>query len=239
MSQAMMTHRAAPDRRREPLTSWNRRASRATRISVSTFGVLAALAGIEHGVGEILQGPVRPASPVIESWEGSEAFRILGGEPAMTIIPNLVATGILAIMVAIALGIWSVGFIGRRHGGLVLILLSVLLLLVGGGFGPPLVGIIIGIAATRIGVAGRRRPESVSRALGRAWPWLLGAGVLGYLSLVPGAIVLDWLIEADIAGLVAGLMVLSFTSLILALVAARARDRLRTGQTADPGEMAR
>ena len=63
--------------------------------------------------------------------------------------------------------------------------------------------------------------------------------MLGYLSLVPGAIVLDWLIEADIAGLVAGLMVLSFTSLILALVAARARDRLRTGQTADPREMAR
>jgi hypothetical protein len=45
--------------------------------------------------------------------------------------------------------------------------------------------------------------------------------VLGYLSLVPGAIVLDWLVEADIAGLVAGLMVLFFTSLILALVAAR------------------
>ena len=51
--------------------------------------------------------------------------------------------------------------------------------------------------------------------------------MLGYLSLVPGAIVLDWLIEADIAGIVAGLVVLSFTSLILALVAARARDRLR------------
>ncbi len=34
-----------------------------------------------------------------------------------------------------------------------------------------------------------------------ACPWLLGAGVLAYLSLVPGAIILARLIEADIAGL--------------------------------------
>jgi hypothetical protein len=201
---------------------------------VSTFGVLAALAGIEHGMGEILQGSVRPESLVIESWAGSQAFEILGGEPALTIVPNLAVTGILAIVASIALGIWSVGFAHRRHGALVLVLLSVLLLLVGGGFGPPLVGVILGVATARIGVAGHARPGRAAVTLGRAWPWLLGAGVVGYLSLVPGAIVLDQLIQADITWLVAVLPIFSFAFLILALVAARARDRARPKARDDP-----
>lgn len=201
---------------------------------MSTLGVLVALAGIEHGVGEILQGSVRPEGPVIESWADSEAFEILGGEPAMTIVPNLLVTGVLAVVAAGAVGLWAVGFIDRRHGGLVLVLLSVLLLLVGGGFGPPLIGIMIGLASTRMGSGGRRPPGAVSRVLGGAWPWLLVAAVLGYLSLVPGSIVLDQLLEADIAGLVAVLTAFSFATLVLALAAARGRDRLRAGQPAGP-----
>jgi hypothetical protein len=33
----------------------------ATRVVVAVLGALVGLAGIEHGVGEVLQGPVRPA----------------------------------------------------------------------------------------------------------------------------------------------------------------------------------
>lgn len=32
-----------------------------TRVVASTFGALAALAGVEHGIGEVLQGNVAPA----------------------------------------------------------------------------------------------------------------------------------------------------------------------------------
>ena len=139
------------------------------------------------------------------------------------------------MVAAMAVGVWAVWFTDRRHGGLVLILMSVLLLLVGGGFGPPFIGIMIGVAAARMGFVGRR-PVAVPRALGRAWPWLLVAAVLGYLSLVPGAIILDQLLDADIAGLVAVLTAFSFATLILALVAARGRDRLRAGATERPSE---
>jgi hypothetical protein len=61
----------------------------------------------------------------------------------------------------------------------VLILLFVLLLLVGGGFGPPLLGIILGIAATRIGAASRRPPGRIARVLARASVWIFVAGVIG------------------------------------------------------------
>ncbi|HEX6301226.1 MAG TPA: hypothetical protein VF148_12235 [Acidimicrobiia bacterium] len=53
--------------------------------------------------------------------------------------------GWVAIVVALAVGIWAVWFIDRPRGGLLVIGLSVLLLLVGGGFGPPLIGVIAGV----------------------------------------------------------------------------------------------
>ncbi|HEX6207034.1 MAG TPA: hypothetical protein VF058_01620 [Actinomycetota bacterium] len=218
----------------EPSAGRKLGAGSATRVVVATFGVLVALAGIEHGVGEILQGSVRPEGLVIESWADSEAFEILSGEPAMTVIPNLLWAGILTIAAALAVGVWSVGFAHRRRGGLVLIGLSAVLLLAGGGFGPPLIGIIVGVAATRIGSIPARRPSRVARALGRAWAWVLGTAVLGYLSLVPGVVILDQALRVESASLVAGLTALSFAALLLALVAARAHDRARAGQAGSP-----
>ena len=201
----------------------------AMRVVVATFGVLAALAGVEHGLGEVRQGPGAPQALVIESWPDSAAFAIVGGEPAMTLVPDLVVGGLAATAVALALGVWAVWFVGRRHGPAVLIALSVALLLVGGGFGPPLIGVVLGFAARGIG---RERPLASSRrtrALARLWPWALGVGVAGYLSLVPGTVLLSGLAGVAEPGLVAGLVVVAFGSLGLALVAARTRDRLVVG----------
>jgi hypothetical protein len=39
----------------------------ATRVTVSAFGVLAGLAGLEHGIGEVLQGNIVPEGIVIQS----------------------------------------------------------------------------------------------------------------------------------------------------------------------------
>lgn len=220
---------------REPARNRDKVARSATRTVASTFGLLAGLAGIEHGVGEILQGSVRPAGPVIESWPDSTAFEILGGEPALTVIPNLLVTGIAAVIVAAAVLVWSVRFLDRRHCGPVLILLSLLLLPVGGGFGPPLIGIIIGLGATGIDAAPRRRPGRVARAVGRVWPWVLGAAVLGYLSLLPGTILVGQVMAVDIPGLVPTLSAFSFAALILALGAARAEDHVRARRPATPG----
>jgi hypothetical protein len=200
--------------------------SRATRIVVSSFGALAALMGIEHGIGEILQGPLTPSSAVIESWPNTAGFEILSGEPALTLVPHMVITGVLAIIAALAVGVWSIWFIERPHGGLILIGLSMLLLLVGGGFGPPLVTMITGVAAMRIGGKPRREPGSVLRAMAKAWPWLLGAGLFGYLGLVPGMVVVSRATGFDNPYVVSGLMLVAFAGLLLALVAARVQDNL-------------
>ena len=122
----------------------------ATRVTVTTFGTLAGLAGIEHGIGEVLQGNVAPNGVMILSWPEAEAFDLLSGEPAMTIVPNLLVSGILAILVSLVFLMWATMFVQRKNGGLILILLSGIMLLVGGGLGPPIFGLIVGAVATRI-----------------------------------------------------------------------------------------
>lgn len=217
------TTRRAP--RRESTEGHRGPGRGAARTVVTTFGVLAGLAGIEHGVGEISQGSVRPEGLLIESWPEADVMEVLSGEPALTIIPNLLVSGVLTVVVSVALGIWSAGFAGSRRGGPVLVLLSAILLLVGGGFGPPLIGLILGIGAARIGAVPRSRPGSLRRALAGRWRWISVAAVLAYAALLPGVVILSgagW----ESPELVGVLSILSFVTLIMAIVAALTQDRL-------------
>jgi hypothetical protein len=170
----------------------------ATIVTISTFGALAGLAGIEHGIGEALQGNRAPDGVMIVSWLGSELFRIVAGEPAMTIVPNLLVTGILAILVSVISLVWATMFVQRKHGGLVLILLSLVMLLVGGGFGPPLLGIILGVAATRINAplswSRTHLSGGAERVLRTLWLWSFVAGVIAWLFLFPGSLLLDYFV---------------------------------------------
>ncbi len=119
-----------------------------TRIAASVLGIFAGLGGgVFHGIGEILQGNVAPNGIYIQAWPAMQAT---SGEPAMTIVPNFLLTGILAIIGGIIVTIWAAKFIERKNGGLVLILLSIILLLFGGGIIPPIIGVIGGIIGTRI-----------------------------------------------------------------------------------------
>ena len=194
-------------------------------MTVAVLGTLVGLAGAEHGLGEILQGPTRPDGLVIESWPDTDAFEIVAGEPALTFIPNLLIAGILTVIVSIMVIAWSASWIIRERSGWTLIALCAVLLVVGGGFGPPLLGVIIGAATVSGQRAAHHQPRAVSRLLAPAWPVLLTAATLGYLSLVPGTVLLSHYTEVESPGLVFGLGVFSFSSVILALIAARAADR--------------
>ncbi len=115
---------------------------RKLRIAASALGIFAGLGGASHGPGEILQGNIAPSGVLIEAWP---TLTELSGEPAMTIIPNFIVTGVLAIICGLLVAAWAGKFIERRMGGLLLILLSVAMLLVGGGLIPPLFGVAAGI----------------------------------------------------------------------------------------------
>lgn len=188
------------------------------------------MAGLEHGVGEIGQGDTAPDGLMLESWAGSELFEALAGEPAMTLAPTLLVAGILTALAAIVLLVWVTVFIEREHGALVLVALSTVLLLVGGGFGPPLLGIILSVAAGRMNASPPRhaRPGSPRPLLSRVWPWSFGAGVIAWLSIFPGTVLAVALFgpaaTAAIEGALVILILAAFALLVLALVAASARD---------------
>jgi hypothetical protein len=145
----------------------------------------------------------------------------------VTVVPDLQVTGALAILVGLTVAGWSIWFVGRRRGGLVLLGLSVLLLLVGGGLFPPLMGIALGAVAARLGRDAARPPRPWRRVVAPAWPWFLTASLVGYLGLMPGTVLASrwgWANEA----LVLELGAVAFGGFALALVAASAYDRLPT-----------
>jgi len=94
--------------------------------------------------------------------------------PALTLIPNYFITGILAVFSGLAVLIWAAGFIQRKHGGWVLLILSILMLLVGGGFVPAFIGAIASWAGARINAPlawWRARSPNALRLLANLWPW--------------------------------------------------------------------
>ncbi|MBI3942554.1 MAG: hypothetical protein HY326_06025, partial [Chloroflexi bacterium] len=183
---------------------------------------------LEHGIGETLQGNIAPDGMMIASWPGSAFFRIVAGEPAMTIVPNLLVTGILAILVSLVFLVWVTMFVQRKHGGLVLILLSIVMLLVGGGFGPPLLGIILGIAATRINAPltwwRTHLSRDVRHFLRTLWPWSFAAGFIAWLFLFPGSTILDYFLDMNNPNLIPILFFFALGFLLLTVFAGFAYD---------------
>jgi hypothetical protein len=110
----------------------------------------------------------------------------------MTIVPSFLVTGVLTIIFSLIILVWAAVFIERKNGSLVLILSSILMLLVGGGFIPAFASIIAGVAGARIKAPPTffrtRLPSSALRFLARSWPWAtiafvawsIGGWILGY-----------------------------------------------------------
>ncbi len=192
------------------------------------MGTLTAFAGIEHGIGEILQGNRPPGGIWILSWPESTLFRSVGGEPAMTVIPNLLITGVLAILFSLAFFTWTIQFAQRKPGGIVLILFSVILLLVGGGIFPPVLGLMTGLTALGIrpSLAWPRTYLSpgLQRFMSRVWPWLFGITIIAWLALFPGSILLDYFFSINVLDFILTLIISAFGFLILTILCGFVRD---------------
>lgn len=200
----------------------------ATRLVVSTFGVVVGVAGVEHGIGEMVQGSAPPPGLFIESWPKSAFFAVVGGEPAMTIVPNLLAAGVLTVLASIAFIVWAVFFIRRPYGGPVLMALSLAMLLAGGGLAPPILGVLLGFAATRIDAPldwwrAHLAPGAI-RFLASCFPWVFGLSLLCWLLLFPGLEILSVRFPGDWS-IVMPVVVLSALGMLgVSIVAAFAHD---------------
>jgi hypothetical protein len=198
---------------------------KATKTVAVCLGIAAGLAGLEHGYFEVLQNNTHPVGLVFPSMgppcEPAVAWNAC--EPAMSILPNLQATGILALLLGLAIIVWSAAFVQRRHGGLVLILLSIALLLFGGGLFPPLIGVIGGAAGTQINRPLRGKPGRVTRTAARLWPWPLVILLVWLLGQFP----VGYFFNDTLKSVMGFGLLLILTLLPLSVYAAYARDAVQ------------
>lgn len=148
---------------------------KATKTVATWLGVVAGIAGLEHGYFEFLQGNTPTPGLAFPSWGPpcvpEEIWHAC--EPAMSVIPNFLITGIAAMLLSLALMVWAGWFVQRRYGGWVQMTLSFLLLLFGGGFFPPVIGFVGGLAGTQINRPLSGSPTRLTRFAARLWPWSL------------------------------------------------------------------
>jgi hypothetical protein len=203
----------------------------ATRVMVSTMGAIMGLASLEHGIGEVLQGNVAPQGIVFPSWPDSAFFRIVGGEPAMSLVPNLLETGILTVLVSLILLVWATLFVQRPKGGLGMILLCLILLLVGGGIFPPIIGIMLGGVGTQIHSPVTTRHARPSAGLGsmlaKMWPGLFVACLVAWLVLFPGINLLGYFFGVNDSNLTVAVIFFALGSLALTILAGLTHDAQR------------
>ena len=231
----MMSNVKRTQHRQRPVTTW--RQFRAIRVVATSLGVAAGLLGLEHGYFETQQGNVAPSALFIIAigppCQPATAWHAC--EPAFTLIPSFLVTGVLAMVVAVVVLVWSAAFVQRDHGGVVLLLLAILLFLVGGGFYTLFFGVFAGIAGIKIGAPfpwwRAHLPTGTSRVLVRLWPWIL----IAYLAWVSAS----WFIGAAFSDLMLQLAPLVTVAtpvlLVLILVTSFAYDTQTETETKDPG----
>jgi hypothetical protein len=157
-----------------------------TRKIVSVIGVVLVIAGLDHGIFEILQGDTPTNGVLIQAIGDAHQMWFYGTEEAITLIPNFLYTGIAAVTVSIAIAVWSLWFVHTQHGATVLGLLFILLFLTGGGIAAQVVFVpFLWMTAARINrpLGGwlKRLPDSPRRFLARIWQTTLTLGSLCFL----------------------------------------------------------
>jgi hypothetical protein len=153
---------------------YSHKMNRSLHITTAFLGIYAGLLAAVHGLFAAMQGSRAPDEPM---------FTAIGPPcqpdavwhacfPAMTLIPNLLITGIVAILIGLAMAVWAVVFVRRRRGSLVLGAFSLLALFVGGGFVPVFIGLIAAATGSRQGTP--VRPGGAGwRIISALWPWPL------------------------------------------------------------------
>ncbi len=203
-----------------------------TKVVASVFGGIVSIAGVMHGYFEILQGDAAPSSLVVNAIGPAQRIWDYAALHAFTVIPNLSITGILAIIFGLLATLWAVAFIDRKSGPWGMLLLSLGLFVVGGGFGPLFNGTLASLVATQI-----NKPLTWWRThlsagminhLVKLWPGMLAFYVLVFLLAVETTILgypLNLLFDADTTYLIvlrAGNFMLAV--MLLAVLSAFAYD---------------
>jgi hypothetical protein len=154
----------------------------AIKISIKLICIICGLSGLVHGLFEILQGNqviemhTIAGKQMIYAIGKSNRFWEFGYAPAYTIIPNYLISGIIAMIFSASIIIYAIKFIEYRFTWIVLLLLSILQYISGGGAAQFGCAIIISIYALFINSPLkllRKIPNKVRKFISKPWLILL------------------------------------------------------------------
>jgi hypothetical protein len=181
----------------------NKRNINATRLEVSSLGILGGLISIEHGIFETAQGNNSTNGIIINAIAPGHWYWKEGGELAMTIIPNFLITGIVAIIIGIVVIIWSITFVQGKYGALGLFILTILTLLFGGGIAFFIIGIIISIIATQINKShtwwDNHLSNNLKKYFSKLWLPLFSISIIVFIFLILGGMFGVWFLKPNSA----------------------------------------
>jgi hypothetical protein len=104
------------------------------------------------------------------------------------------------------------------------------MLLTGGGFGPPILGIIAVLIALKRNSSLKswsKLPLGLQRVLSMLWPWSFGICLLGWLMLFPGAALIVFFTGMDNASLMIIPILIAFAFIPITLLLGFSRDILK------------
>lgn len=150
---------------------------------MSVFLALASM--FNHGIFEIRQGFTATEGYFIEAIGRADRFWIHGTEGAFTILPNFLVTGIIVVLLGIALILFAVKYLSVPRGATILLGFFVLLTLFGGGIGHLVVFLPTWGFTTRIHAPLHRYEKTIPRGmrmmLSRSWLFFLIATCFSWL----------------------------------------------------------
>jgi len=173
------------------MSNFNFKACNQMKVSAVVLITYAAIVGFIHGVGEILQAGNQATSNLIYALDVADPAKVWhGGLPAFTLIPDFLISGIITVLISIAIVIFANLLIESKYFTF-FPLIFIILFLFGGGFIPPFIGIISSAyyAIQKRSNMSTKQPTLLRKQIAKLWIYLIAALIFW----LPSSWIIGWI----------------------------------------------
>jgi hypothetical protein len=161
------------------------------KVSTVVLITYTAIIGFIHGVGEIFQAGSQATSNLIFALDVADPEKVWhGGLPAFTLIPDFLISGIITVLISIAI-IVLVNLLIKSKYFIFFPLIFIFLFLFGGGFVPPFIGIISSAyySIQKRSSMNTKQPTLLRKIIAQLWIYLISALIFW----LPSSWIIGWI----------------------------------------------
>jgi len=176
------------------MSEYDFKACNPMKVSTVVLITYTAIIGFIHGVGEILQAGSKSNSNLTYALDVTDPDKFWhAGLPAFSVIPDFLISGIITVLISIAIVIFAYLLIESNYFKF-FPLLFILLFLFGGGFVPPFIGIVTSIfyAIKKKSNRNDKQPSFLKKLIAKSWIYLIAVLILWF----PSSWIIGWIFPA-------------------------------------------